>query len=570
MRSKRYVLSAATAIVLTAALVFVYWQFLYEKGEDYMRQPVEQSVEQISQEEEQSVLGKAEFEPKKALAQTDAVVFNDFDDRTTQGWLSRIGGEILSVSDEAARSGSYSLKVTGRAAAFHGPSTVVTDRMLANKTYEVSVWVRLLPGESPARMTLSAQTTEAGNRSFHNIIKGVGVNSDNWVQLFGLFQFERGIEELQIYIETVDGNHSFFIDDFTVKRIDSKPVQLDIPSLRDVFAENFTIGAAVEPIHLEGQNLEMLRKHFNLLVAGNHMKPASLQPAEGRFNFSEADSIMDFARANNMKMRFHTLVWHNQVPDWFFIDKEGKRMINETDPAKREANTALLLRRLETHIRMVVERYKNDVVYWEVVNEVIDPSRPDGMRNSQWYQITGKEFIKTAFRAAREAAGEDALLAINDYNTHQPQKRDFLYDLVTELKAQGIRVDIIGHQTHISIEYPSMNLISESIEKFAAAGFKNHITELDISVFRFGDGAGSFGPVPEHLLDRLALRYRDLFDEFIRLDEYIDDVTFWGIADNGTWLNFHPVPKRDAPLLFDERFQAKDAFWAVVDPDWEP
>jgi len=341
-----------------------------------------------------------------------------------------------------------------------------------------------------------------------------------------------------------------------------------IPSLKEVFAGYFTIGAAVEPhVHLSGRNREMLLRHYNVIVAENAMKPVSIQPREGRFNWASADRIRDFARDNNMRLRFHALVWHNQVPDWFFIDREGNRMVNETDPVKREANKTLLLRRLETHIKAVVERYKNDVDYWEVVNEVIDPNRPDGMRNSQWYQITGKEFIKTAFRAAREAAGEDALLAINDYNTHQLRKRDFLYDLVMELRDEGIRVDIIGHQTHISLVYPSMARIGESIEKFAAAGFRNHVTELDISVYAYRDTT-SYNVVPEHLLDQLAVRYRDLFDVFRRLEAHIDDVTFWGIADNHTWLHNRPVPRRDAPFLFDEQFEPKDAFWAVVDPNW--
>jgi endo-1,4-beta-xylanase len=271
-----------------------------------------------------------------------------------------------------------------------------------------------------------------------------------------------------------------------------------------------------------------------------------------------------------MKLRFHTLVWHNQVPDWFFIDKEGNRMVDETDPAKREQNKNLLLERLETHIRTIVERYRDDVDYWEVVNEVIDPGRPNGMRETEWYKITGKEFIKTAFRVTREAAGEDALLSINDYNTHQPRKRDFLFDLVMELRNEGIQVDIIGHQTHINIEYPSMELIGKSIEKFAEAGFKNHITELDISVYAYDDHVSAYNVIPDHLLDRLAIRYRDLFYIFRNLEAYIDDVTFWGIGDDHTWLHNRPVPRRDAPFLFDENLQAKDAFWAVVDPDWEP
>lgn len=499
----------------------------------------------------------------------DLLLRSDFESNDLQGWSGRIGSEIIEITNIASKSGSQSLKITERAGAFHGPVIEVIDIIEPNKWYGVSFWIKLLPGQNPAHVTLSAQRTKNGKHTFDSITSGVTVNSDGWVQVFGTYKFAEVPDELRLNIETTMGKASFFIDDFRIRYLPDKPVREYVPSLKEVFADMFTIGAAVEPhIHLDGQNREMLLRHFNVIVAENAMKPASLQPMEGYFNWAPADRIRDFARDNDMKLRFHALVWHNQIPEWFFIDREGNRMVDETDPIRREANKALLLQRLEKHIRAIIERYRDYVDYWEVVNEVIDPGAPDGMRNSQWYQITGKDFIKTAFRAAREAAGDDALLAINDYNTHQPRKRDFLYDLVMELRDEGIRVDIIGHQTHISLVYPSMPLIGESIEKFAAAGFRNHITELDISVYAYRDDTTSYNVVPDYLLSQLAVRYRDLFDIFRRLEAYIDDVTFWGIADNHTWL--HTTTRRNAPLLFDEQFAPKDAFWAAIDPDWIP
>ena len=72
---------------------------------------------------------------------------------------------------------------------------------------------------------------------------------------------------------------------------------------------------------------------------------------------------------------------------------------------------------MERHVRTVVERYKDDIRSWDVVNEVVEPGDPDGMRASPWYQITGTDYIETAFRAAREAGGPDIKLYINDYGT---------------------------------------------------------------------------------------------------------------------------------------------------------
>src|SRR5690606_37877250 len=126
----------------------------------------------------------------------------------------------------------------------------------------------------------------------------------------------------------------------------------------------------------------------------------------------------------------------------------------------------LVLERLDTHVRTVVDRYKDDIKSWDVVNEVIEPADPDGMRNSNWYKITGTDYIETAFRAAREAGGPDIKLYINDYNTNEPQKREYLYKLVKEMLDKGVPIDGVGHQTHINIEWPSVDQILESMQRF--------------------------------------------------------------------------------------------------------
>jgi len=344
-------------------------------------------------------------------------------------------------------------------------------------------------------------------------------------------------------------------------------IQADIPSLAETFRDAFPIGAAIEPKETEGPHAELLRKHFNSIVAGNAMKAASLQPREGEFNWKDADTIAAFARENGMQLRFHTLVWHQQAPAWFFLDEDGGRMMDETDPDKRAANKKLLLDRLDAHIRAVVARYKDDIVAWDVVNEVVDEAEADGMRHSEWYMLTGTDYIKTAFHAAREAAGEDAKLIINDYNTNMPAKRDRLLRLVQDLLAEGVPIDGVGHQTHVNIEWPSGEEIAASIRAFAALGLDNQITELDMSVYG-GSDRGDYGDaLPDGLLEKQAERYREIFDALLAVKDHISSVTLWGIADDNTWLHYFPVNRTDYPLLFDKQLQAKPAFWALVDPD---
>ncbi|MDQ0059110.1 endo-1,4-beta-xylanase [Paenibacillus harenae] len=343
-------------------------------------------------------------------------------------------------------------------------------------------------------------------------------------------------------------------------------VEQEIPSLAETFAGYFPIGAAIEPSQTEGLKAELLKKHVNWLVAENVMKPDAIQPTEGSFNWTNADRLVAFAKENGMEVRFHTLVWHSQVGAWFFKDAEGKPMVDETDEAKREANKKLLLKRLDTHVRTIVERYKNDIHSWDVVNEVIEPADPDGMRASEWYKITGTDFIETAFRAAREAGGPEVKLYINDYGTDNPAKRDRLYELVKEMLDKGVPIDGVGHQTHIDVYGPTVDSIVGSMEKFAELGLDNLVTELDMSLYAWNDRRDLGNDIPDDLLQKQADRYRELFEAFRANKDMIGGVVFWGIADDHTWLNSFPVTRTNAPFLFDKQLHAKPAFWAVVDP----
>nr|4PUD_A Chain A, Endo-1,4-beta-xylanase [Geobacillus stearothermophilus]4PUE_A Chain A, Endo-1,4-beta-xylanase [Geobacillus stearothermophilus] len=363
---------------------------------------------------------------------------------------------------------------------------------------------------------------------------------------------------------------------------------LNAPQLDQRYKNEFTIGAAVEPYQLQNEkDVQMLKRHFNSIVAENVMKPISIQPEEGKFNFEQADRIVKFAKANGMDIRFHTLVWHSQVPQWFFLDKEGKPMVNETDPVKREQNKQLLLKRLETHIKTIVERYKDDIKYWDVVNQVVGD---DGkLRNSPWYQIAGIDYIKVAFQAARKYGGDNIKLYMNDYNTEVEPKRTALYNLVKQLKEEGVPIDGIGHQSHIQIGWPSEAEIEKTINMFAALGLDNQITELDVSMYGWPPRAyPTYDAIPKQKFLDQAARYDRLFKLYEKLSDKISNVTFWGIADNHTWLDsradvyydangnvvvdpnapYAKVEKgkgKDAPFVFGPDYKVKPAYWAIID-----
>lgn len=147
----------------------------------------------------------------------------------------------------------------------------------------------------------------------------------------------------------------------------------ELPSLREIYKDCFDLGAAVSIAGWSDQTLdkhsELLAHHFNSLTAGNEMKPDATQPWPGTFRFVDADRMIAFAQEHGMKVRGHTLVWHNQTPQWFFRDGSNQ-LIYEKETITAEDRQAVI-HRLEQHIEAVVGHFGDAVYAWDVVNEAV-------------------------------------------------------------------------------------------------------------------------------------------------------------------------------------------------------
>lgn len=326
----------------------------------------------------------------------------------------------------------------------------------------------------------------------------------------------------------------------------------ELAKLKDVFQGQFLVGAAVNPRTLVGQR-DLLREHFNSVTAENEMKFERLQPEEGRYTFEHADRMMDFAREHGIGVRGHTLVWHNQTPAWVFEDGSGGTIDREG-----------LLARMKSHIDTVVGRYKGEIYAWDVVNEAVADSGPEVLRESPWLSIAGEDFIARAFEYAH-AADPGALLFYNDYNESVPEKREKIYTLVKSLLDRDVPIHGVGLQAHWSLFHPDTDDIRRAIERYASLGLKLHITELDVSVFAHDDKRTDLKEPSADMMERQAERYGEFFGLFREYSEYITSVTFWGAADDYTWLDYFPVRSRkNWPFLFDAAHQPKPSFWKVV------
>ncbi len=344
------------------------------------------------------------------------------------------------------------------------------------------------------------------------------------------------------------------------------------PALKDVFADDFRIGVALGEHQILGREpgvLGLVARQFNAVTAENVMKWAELQPVEGDYDWAAADAMVDFAADHEMRVTGHTLLWHQQTPDWVFEDADG-------NPVSREQ----LLERLENHIHAVVGRYKDRVRSWDVVNEAVND---DGsMRDTPWYRILGEDYVTEAFRIAAEA-DPTATLLYNDYSLFLPAKRNGVVRLMKKVQAAGVKVDGVGLQGHYGLGHPEdMQDLADSIAAFAGLGLKSSITELDIAVLPFPspDHFGAdlnvnmalneqYNPytegLPADVAAQQAARYRQVFEVLLAHADDVERVTFWGVHDGHSWKNGWPMAGRtDYPLLFDRQLQPKAAFWSVV------
>ncbi len=323
--------------------------------------------------------------------------------------------------------------------------------------------------------------------------------------------------------------------------------------LYKVMKDYFKIGAAVNPMTIKSQE-SLIKKHFNSLTAENEMKFSHIQPSERNFTFDSADQVVTFAEQNKKVVRGHTLVWHNQTPDWVFHDKDGGLIDRDT-----------LFNRMKNHIDTVINRYKDNIYAWDVVNEAVSDKDGEFIRPSKWLDIAGEKFIEKAFQFAHEADPK-AKLFYNDYNESVPSKREKIVRLVKSLKEKDVPIHGIGLQAHWNLHSPSLEHIKRAIESYASLDVQLHITELDLSVFDHHDSRTDLKQPTEQMMQLQAERYYQIFQLFKEYKDYIDSVTFWGVADDYTWLDNFPVRgRRNWPFLFDTNHQPKQAFWRVME-----
>lgn len=351
--------------------------------------------------------------------------------------------------------------------------------------------------------------------------------------------------------------------------------------LKDLYADKFLVGNILAG-GLEGnslfrqdqEELALLIGEFNCLTAENSMKMQYVQPKKGVFNFKPSDALLHIANKAEMEVVGHALVWHHQVPQWIFKDKQGNTVSRE-----------VLIQRMKDHIYKVVTRYKGKIKYWDVVNEAVDLKYEDGkqvafLRESPWYKIIGEDYIELAYRFAHEA-DPDALLLYNDYSMTDLVKTQFVADMVKDLKDKGIPIHGVGMQGHWHLEWPTNSDLRKALDILSEVGVKVSISELDVRVLphpkdtemgadirlnvqRLKELDPYTDGIPDKILKKQAKKYASLFKVFLEYSDLIERVSFWGVVDHHSWLRDWPVKGRTVyPALFDRDYSPKPAYFAI-------
>ena len=454
---------------------------------------------------------------------------------------------------------------------------------------------------------------------------GDGKYGDGLVVSYGNPEFAVGNPNGKYLIIMSGGSEpygSFSLDsevDFSLET--PMEVQTDIPNLWETVAsadkglgKDAFMGTCIGGGSLNDEKLiTLVKKHFNAVTLENELKPDSVlngtngelvdDPEFGQvpkaLNFANPDRILDeVLKWNeedgvNIKVRGHVLTWHEQTPTWFF--REGYKSDGEY------VTPEVMTKRHEWYIKNVLNHYFSkdskyrDLFYgFDVVNEACSDSlgtyraaAGEG-KNSEWARIygTGSEedapdYILNAFRFANKYAPKSLELYYNDYNDCQPSKVPVIERLLKSVKkhekdkVNPTRITGFGMQGHHGIDSPTKDQIIECATRYGRIVGKVQVTELDVKTSPGYDGSKAARPAE---YTRMGYRYKDIYDAYREVDQLkgidVNSFTVWGAIDSVSWLNDAnnagggaDGTQKQCPLLFDGRYQAKPAYWAIVNAE---
>jgi endo-1,4-beta-xylanase len=331
----------------------------------------------------------------------------------------------------------------------------------------------------------------------------------------------------------------------------------DVPwaadSLRELASKiGLHIGSALTPTDLVTPALSAIASgQFDVYTPENEMKWQVVEPEQGVFDWTGADNLVNYAAASNALVRGHTLVWHNQLPNWLV-----------SNVAAGDYTQTQLLDIVQEHIFTEVGRYRGKIWQWDVCNEFLTDTTPSQVDPTNfWIVNAGPEVIPLAYKWAHEA-DPGALLFYNDYNIAGEDGTNAKFDAAFAL-AQSLQenahIDGIGVQGHLDTQY-GWNPIQwrQDLVAYAGIGLKTAITEADVRTFV----NNATDQVPTDNLSQFAqpFEYEEMLKAALAVPECIS-FTVWGFDDSESWVPGTFAGEGYADL-YDVNLNPKAAYFA--------
>ena len=507
----------------------------------------------------------------------------DFEDGKNTYVTGRQGKETLTVT-EGGYNDNYCLKVSNREKNWAGPQIDVTYNVTDYTTYTIEAYVKHQAGGDLMINCMWQAEDFAGNITY-TTIQSLKVPTGNWKKIQATVVAPGDVKQLHMYFEMQNYQSEFYVDNISIteKHLDLDKV-LATESLSEAYSKQFPMGCEVYSYNLKNDEiLQFIKHHYTRVTFGDELKPESLlnqekskASADGMpvINTDIIDKCLSLAQANNLQVRFHTLVWYSQTPDWYFCegyeaqyDGNGTAKTNITNLVDKET----MLQRMQSYITQIIQytetKYPGVVYAYDVVNEVINDNGCKLRTGTQslYGAIFGEEdntYITKAFeyaRAAQTAAGSGAKLFYNDYvGMASPGQMKAVVKYLADAKAAGT-IDGLGMQAHqTNLNVSDGDNIKNALNLFKQNGYEVQITELD---FASKDNSESG---QETLANAYSKFMNIVLTQKNSNNVNVSGVTFWNLTDLDTWLNTQKNDGPYYPSLFDENYMPKAAFTALI------
>ena len=510
----------------------------------------------------------------------------DFEDGTNQYVTGRQGEEELTVV-EGGYNDNYCLKVSNRVKNWAGPTIDITHNVTDFTTYKIEAYVKQTTGSNKTINCMWESMDYAGAMAYTTVQNVVAPNG-TWTKVDATVVAPGDVSKLSLYFEMANYSNDFYVDNISIteKHLDMDAV-LAAPSLKEAYANRFPMGCAVYSYNLQNPEiLSFIKHHYSTVTFADELKPENLLNEEATkasedgmpvINTDVIDKCLSLAQENDLSVRFHTLVWYSQTPDWYFCknytpeyDGTGTAKKNITNLVDKET----MLARIESYVKQVITyaetNYPGVVYAYDVVNEVIDSNgcKLRTVSSSLYGAIFTDDdntYITKSFEYAREAekaANSSAKLFYNDFvGLASPGQMKAVVKYLADAKDAG-NIDGLGMQAHqTNLGVTDGDNIKNALKLFQQNGYEVQITELDFAS-KDNSEAGN---------ETLAAAYQKFMNIILqRMDDTtapvnVSNVTFWNLTDLDTWLNsFYSDGSTYYPSLFDENYLPKKAFTALI------